>query len=141
MAEHFVTLAEADPDRPAIIDEFASLTRAELNRRVNQLVHGLRGAGLETGDTVAVLSGNRHEYFEAILAVGVSSWVVVPLNWHLTAEEIAYILNDSGAKALLVDAEFADLAEAALSEAPGVAVRILFGGPSPAGFTDYEDLL
>ena len=61
MAENLLPLAEADPDRPAIIDEFAELTRAQFNARVNQLVHGLRGAGLGAGDTVALLADNRHE--------------------------------------------------------------------------------
>ena len=61
MAEQIRDLAEADPDRPAIIDEFAALTRSELNTRVNRLVNGLRAAGLGPGDTVAVLAGNRHE--------------------------------------------------------------------------------
>src|SRR5688500_16007528 len=46
MAEQIRDLAEADPDRAAIIDEFAELTRAELNARVNRLANGLRAAGL-----------------------------------------------------------------------------------------------
>ena len=41
MAEHLRELAEAEPDRPAVIDEFAALTRTELNARVNRLVNGL----------------------------------------------------------------------------------------------------
>jgi len=98
VAEHLRELAEAEPDRPAVIDEFAALTRTELNARVNRLVNGLRAAGVGPGDVVAVLAGNRHENVEAVMACGVGSWILVPLNWHLTAEEIAYILNDSGAR-------------------------------------------
>ncbi len=56
MAENLLSLAEADPDRAAIIDEFTELTRAQFNARVNQLVHALRGAGLGPGDTVALLA-------------------------------------------------------------------------------------
>jgi long-chain acyl-CoA synthetase len=141
MAEQIRDLAEADPDRPAIIDEFAELTRAELNARVNRLVNGLRAAGVGPGDTVAVLAGNRHENVEAVMACGVSSWILVPLNWHLTAEEIAYILNDSGARALLADAEYAATATEAVREAPGVTVRLAFGGEAPPGFEAYEDVL
>jgi acyl-CoA synthetase (AMP-forming)/AMP-acid ligase II len=80
VAEQIRDLAEADPDRPAIIDEFAELSRSELNARVNRLVNGLRAAGLAPGDTVAVLAGNRHENVEAVMACGVSSWILVPLN-------------------------------------------------------------
>ena len=89
MAESLLSLVEADPDRPAVIDEFRTLTRSELNRRVNQLVHGLRAAGLGPGDTLAVLSGNRHEFYEALQAAEASAWVFVPLNWHFTSEELA----------------------------------------------------
>jgi long-chain acyl-CoA synthetase len=141
VAEQIRDLAEADPDRPAIIDEFAELSRSELNTRVNRLVNGLRAAGLGPGDTVAVLAGNRHENVEAVMACGVSSWILVPLNWHLTAEEIAYILNDSGARAILVDTEYAATAVAAAKDAPGVTVRLAFGGGVPEGFEDYEEVL
>ncbi|MGH8991706.1 MAG: AMP-binding protein [Acidimicrobiia bacterium] len=150
MAENLLSLAEVDPDRPAIIDEFTELTRAEFNSRVNQLVHGLRGAGLGPGDTVALLSDNRHEYMETVAATGCSSWVLVPLNWHFTAGELAYILEDSGTKVLLADAAFSDLAVAAAAESPGVEIKIMFGGPAApgargvpedAGFADYEELL
>ena len=141
MAEHLRDLAAADPDRPAIVDEFTELTRTRLDERVNRLVNGLRAAGVAPGDVVAVLAGNRHENVEAILACGVSSWILVPLNWHLTADEIAYILNDSGARALIADTEFAAVAAEATKDTPGVTVRLLFGGEPPNGFGAYEDLL
>ena len=46
MAEHLQQLAATDPGGPAVIDEFGTITRAELNERVNRLVNGLRNAGL-----------------------------------------------------------------------------------------------
>jgi long-chain acyl-CoA synthetase len=141
VAEHLRELAAADPDGPAIIDEFATITRTELNKRVNRLVTGLRAAGVENGDAVGVLCGNRHEYVEAVMACGVGTWILVPLNWHLTAEELAYILNDSGARALLADTEFATVAVEAVKQAPGVTVRIAIGGSLPEGFDAYGDLL
>ncbi|MGH9039262.1 MAG: AMP-binding protein [Acidimicrobiia bacterium] len=141
MAENLLPLAEADPTRPAIVDDFASLTREQFNTRVNQLAHGLRGAGLGPGDTVALLADNRHEWLEAVAATGCSSWVFVPLNWHFTAGELAYILEDSGTKALLADAGFADLAVAAAEQSPGVEVKVMFGGDPAPGFADYEELL
>ncbi|HEV3363489.1 MAG TPA: AMP-binding protein, partial [Acidimicrobiia bacterium] len=141
MAEHLLELAADDPEGPAIIDEFATITRTELNERVNRLVNGLRAAGLGAEDTLAVLCGNRHENVESVMACGIASWIWVPLNWHLTAEEIAYILNDSGAKAILVDTEYAGVAAAALKEAPGVTVRLAIGESAPEGFEAYEDVL
>src|SRR5581483_4635985 len=115
---HLRELAEADPDRPAVIDEFAEFTRAQQNERVNRLVNGLRAAGVGAGEVVALLAGNRHEYVETVMACGVSSWVLVPLNWHLTGEELAYILNDSGARALIADVEFAATAADASPDEP-----------------------
>ncbi|MEW6477577.1 MAG: AMP-binding protein [Actinomycetota bacterium] len=140
MAEHLRELAAADPDGPAVIDEFATISRAQLDERVNRLVNGLRAAGLESGDTVGVLCGNRHEYVEAVMACGIGAWILVPLNWHLTAEELAYILNDSGAKALLADIEFGPVAVDAVQQAPGVTIRLGIGG-TPQGFEAYDDLL
>jgi len=142
VAEHLRELAEADPGRPAVIDEYAELTRSQLNERVNRLVNGLRSAGVGPGDVVAILAGNRHEYVETVLACGVSSWILVPLNWHLTAEELAYILDDSGARALVADTEFAATAAEAVKEAPGVTVRLAVGdGAVPEGFEGYDDVL
>ena len=141
MAEHLRDLAAADPDGPAIIDEFTALTRTQLDERVNRLVNGLRAAGAQAGEAVALLGGNRHESVETVMACGVGAWVLVPLNWHLTADEIAYILNDSGARVLLADAEFAAVAVEAVKEAPGVTVRLVFGGELPEGFEAYDELL
>ena len=141
MAEHLRDLAAADPDGPAIIDEFTELTRTELNQRVNRLVNGLRDRGAAAGDTVALLGGNRHETVETVMACGIGAWILVPLNWHLTPGELAYILNDSGARVLVADAEFAAVAAEALQEAPGVSVRLVFGGETPAGFDSYDGLL
>jgi long-chain acyl-CoA synthetase len=140
VAEHLRELAAADPDGPAVIDEFGMINRTQLDERVNRLVNGLREAGLESGDAVALLCGNRREYVETVMACGIGAWILVPLNWHLTAEELAYILNDSGAKALLADVEFAGVAVEAADQAAGVAVRLGIGG-TPDGFEAYDDLL
>ena len=158
MAEHLRELATADPDGPAIIDEFATISRTELNERVNRLVNGLRSAGVGAGEAIAVLCGNRHENVEAVMASGIGAYILVPLNWHLTADELAYILNDSGARALLADTEYAGVAAEALREAPGVTVRLVIGGArgdggcppdsgggsrqgTPEGFEAYDDVL
>jgi long-chain acyl-CoA synthetase len=132
-------IAEAKGDEVALVDEFVTLTWSELNERQNRLVHGLRGAGLEKGDVVALLGGNRHEWPEVLGAANASSWVLVPVNWHLSADEVAYILENSGARALVADAEYADLASAA-AEQSGVELRIMFGGAAD-GFADYDELL
>src|SRR5688572_26458122 len=104
MAVGLRDIAEKKGDEPAIIDEFTELTWAELNGRVNRLTHALRDEGLETGDVIGLLGGNRHEWPEVLGAASVSSWVTVPINWHFSPDEVAYVVENSGAKALVADA-------------------------------------
>jgi long-chain acyl-CoA synthetase len=118
MAGLLATAAAATPDQAAITDDHATVTWAQLNGRVNQLVHRLRGAGLGVGDRVAVLAGNRREVFEAALACLHGGFTLVPVNWHLTPDEIGYLLADSGARALLVDDERAQAGAAGAAGLP-----------------------
>jgi long-chain acyl-CoA synthetase len=141
MAQLIVPLVERKPaGEPAIVDEFTSLTWSEVNERVNRLIHALRDAGIGTGARIGLLSGNRHEFFEISNACSHTGVTFVPLNWHFTAEEVAYVLDDAGAIGLFADHEFGDLARESAERASGVATRVAFGGPIE-GFTDYEELL
>jgi long-chain acyl-CoA synthetase len=126
-------------DDLAIVDEFGQWTWAEYNDRLNRLIHGLRGLGLGLGDTLCVVGNNRHEWLEAFAAGSSMGLVMVPVNWHFSTEEIAYVLENSGAKAVVGDAEFADTVHTAADEA-GVAIRIAYGGPID-GFTDIEEVM
>ena len=128
-------------ETPAIIDEFGSITFAEYNARSNRLVHALRALGLDVGDTVGFLCGNRHELFTASNAVTHAGITGVPINWHFAADEVAYILDDSAAKAMLVDAEHLDLAIASVEKHGGPEHVIVFGGSAPDGWLELEELL
>jgi long-chain acyl-CoA synthetase len=143
MSEIFREYASHWPDRVALSDEFGETTWSQFDERVNRLIHALRAAGLGRGDTFAVLSGNRREYFEAMAAASHGGWRFVPLNWHWVAEELAYVLANSDSRALLADARFAELAAAALArdDAPQLALAAVMGGPAPAGLADYEQVL
>ncbi len=149
MATLITPFSEEKPDDIALVDDFGSTTWSDFNSRVNQLIHALRDAGLEQGDTFAVISGNRREYLEAFAAAAHGGWLLVPVNWHLVPEEVAYILQDSGSKALLVDARFIELGEKTLEqpERPNLNV-VVFMGPEAADFAEetegyavYEDFL
>ena len=145
MAIQIARIAERKPDAPALIDERGTTTFAQLDRRTNQLISALRGRGLAVGDTVAVMSANRRELFEAIAAYGHAGWVGVPVNWHWTAEELAYVVDDSDAVALVVDDLHLDVALAAGDEHPDrlarCPLRVVIGDEAPEGFVRYEDLL
>ncbi|MCZ6656070.1 MAG: AMP-binding protein [Gammaproteobacteria bacterium] len=126
----------------ALIDDRRTLSWAELDARTNQLVHALRAAGLQVQDTIAVFAGNCVEYFEIMLACTHSGIVFVPVNWHFSAEELAYVINDSGAKLLLVEDAYLATAETAIArgETPTLTKCISIRGQAD-GFEAFEDFV
>jgi long-chain acyl-CoA synthetase len=81
---------------PALIDRHGATSWGELDERVNRLVHVLRSLGVQPGERVAILSGNRREVYEVIQAVAHSGVLLVPINWHFAAEEVQYVVENSG---------------------------------------------
>ena len=131
--------AAARGDDWSLDDGDRRLTWVEENARTNQLVDGLRSLGLGANSCLAILGGNRREWVEAVNAASRSSMVWVPINWHFSVDEVAYVLENSGATAILADADYGDTARAAADQA-GVGTRIVYNG-AIEGFTDYDDLL
>jgi long-chain acyl-CoA synthetase len=128
------------PDRMAIISDAGDRTFAELNANANRLVRALRASGIGHGDSLSLIASNRPEYAEvlnAALRMGVRA---TPVNWHLTGEEMAYIIDNSEAKVVIGDARFANAIEEAVAACPGVTVKLAIGGPI-AGFDDYESVI
>ena len=142
MAELLAPLAARRGAAPALIDEAGSTSWRDFDARVDRLIHALRARGVRAGDTIALLSGNRRELYETMAAASHASWRYVPVNWHWAPEEIAYVLRDADAVALVADGRMADLAAAALSRAdcPPLRARVLVDGRRE-GFEDYEALL
>jgi long-chain acyl-CoA synthetase len=100
--------AHLQPDKPAVIDPDGTVVSfAEVNARANQIVRLLRNAGLKAGDAVALVMPNRHEFVEVQAATRRGGFRLTPVNWHLAADEIAYILNDCEAKAVFGEARVA----------------------------------
>ena len=123
MADLTARFAAQRPHDPALIDEYGTTTWSALDDRVNRLVNGLRARGLRDDDTIALMCGNRREFFEVFLAAAHGAWVVVPVNWHWTADELAYVLANSGAVAAIVDERFASVAALARKDARTAAVH------------------
>lgn len=128
------------PAKEAVVDGEKRLSYRELNRRVNRLVHALLGMDLQRGDRVAILSYNRLEFLEVIMAAAKLGVILVPLNWRLTAPELAFILNDSGAETLFYDTGFLDLAEGVREQTP-LRRFVAFGERDMPRARDYETLL
>jgi fatty-acyl-CoA synthase len=123
--------AAAFPDRVAVVDGDRRLTWAELRERVRRLAVALQESGVEKGDRVAFLALNTTELLEAHFGVPAAGGVLVAINTRLTAAEIAYILDHSGAHVLVVDSSLAHLVEDAPVE------RVLVCGEDG----DYEAFL
>ncbi len=143
MTRLIAPIAGRKGDEPALVDDTGSITWAELDARTNRVVHAARAAGLVPGDTVALMCGNRREFFEVTVAAMHAGLVVVPVNWHWVADELGYVLADSDAAALVVEGRYADVAAEACRDrrTAGCATRIVIGDPVPDGFQRYEDLL
>src|SRR5438445_488280 len=87
-----------------------ALTFAELDRRATRGAHWLISLGLEPGDGIAVLLENRAELVELFFAARRAGLYFTPMSVHLAADEVAYILGDSGAKVLVTSRAMAGLA-------------------------------
>jgi long-chain acyl-CoA synthetase len=141
MASLLKKIADRRGDAVALTDASGSVSWPELNRRVNRLIAGLRAAGLGTGDTIAMMVGNQNEYYEIMAACTHGGWTVVPVNWHWVADELTYVLDDSDAKALIVDGRFLEVAAEAVPRVEGCSICLLIGAEPPAGFQSYGALL
>ncbi len=136
----FWNLAEEYPSRVAVIaPDGAPIRAGDLLARANQYVHGLRFLGLRPGDTLAVVLPNSTLTLELYLAALQAGWYVTPINHHLVAGEIAYILRDSEAKAVVCDARFAESCGRAAREA-GLDARARFSVGEIDGFRPIEEL-
>ena len=132
--------AGRQPDVPAIVCEHGDRTFAELNANANRLARALRARGLQAGDGAALMCANRPQFPEVIAAAQRTGIRLTPINWHLTADEAAYILQDCEAKVFVADARYAEVAAAAARQAPEATVLLSVGGAID-GFEPYDEVV
>jgi long-chain acyl-CoA synthetase len=135
------THASTNPDKPAVIMAPSGrvTSYAELEDRSLRLAHLLHDAGLSEGDHVALLSDNSPEALEVYWAVMRTGMYLTAINWHLSAGEAGYILEDCEATALVASASV-DTAAAVLADAKGIDLALAFGGEVD-GYGVYEEAL
>lgn len=126
MAAGLVDVVADDPGRLLISDGLTSLTGHQFNERVNQVMAALETNGVAEGDRFAVLGGNSVDYVVVVIALLSSGVDAVPVNWHLGAAEMAYILESSRCRGLFVDDDFAALGRDAAAQAD-VEIVLPFG--------------
>jgi acyl-CoA synthetase (AMP-forming)/AMP-acid ligase II len=132
-----------NPEKTAVVDGDLRLTFRELNLRVNRLANALSELGLGRGDRVAVLLYNRAEWAEVMFAMGKLKCAPVPIGYRLKGPEIAFIMNNSEAKALIVGEEFLDVVGRAMPAFKHLerdrAILLCARAPSP--FKRYHALI
>jgi long-chain acyl-CoA synthetase len=124
----------------AVSDGERSLDFAGLALRAEQLARGLARLGIRRGERVALLSTNRVEYVEAYFALALLGAVSVPVNWRLRAGEVAQVLADCEAVAVIAEARFCELVDQEAGHTSSLRARIALG-TAPAGWRAYEACL
>jgi acyl-CoA synthetase (AMP-forming)/AMP-acid ligase II len=121
-----------NPHREAIVSENARRTYAQWETRANQRARALAKTGIKKGDPVATIFLNGHEVLETYLALMKLGAVIVPLNVRFSPRELHYIIDHSGAKALILAREFEASIREIKNDLPGVQSFFKSGGdPSP----------
>lgn len=114
--------AEISPEAVAFSEAGRIWTFAEVNRAADAIAEALEAQGYAEGDRLAILSQNRVEFFLALFACQKTGVILCPLNWRQPAPELVETLSPVGAKGLLFEAGFADVAEA-VCKALGLAAH------------------
>ena len=123
-------LAAAAPDAAALDDLTRRRTRGELVDRATRAGRLLRDAGVAPGGTVALLLGNRVELVEMATAAVLAGARFTAVNWHLTADEVRYVVGDAGARLLVTEPAYAAVAAEAVA---GLGVEVVEAGPQLDG--------
>ena len=128
IADHAIGAAES----PAlIVADDGTVTYGELFERSQRVAALLHEAGLRRGDGVALILPTRPEFFEITWGCQLSGLYYSAVNTHFTPDEVAYVIDDSGAKAVFVDQSMAQLGQRVLEINEGVDVHISVGDALP----------
>ena len=110
MAELIASIIESrGGEEPALIDEAGTLNWGDFNLRVNRLIAALRSSGLGSGDRGGGALDQSSRVLRDLRGLCPLVDACSPRELHLVAEEVRYILENSGARALIVDPRFAEL--------------------------------
>jgi fatty-acyl-CoA synthase len=130
---------EQYPEKTAVVCDGQRLTYSEFNDRAARLAGAVRVLGAEPGDRVAFLSSNCHRLLEGYYGVPSAGAVLLPLNIRLSAGELAYILNDAGAKILFVESQFLPLVDSFRRQLSSVRAFVLNDGEPQADWLESEN--
>ncbi|MGE3577698.1 MAG: long-chain-fatty-acid--CoA ligase [Vicinamibacterales bacterium] len=126
--------------REAVVDGEARWTYAGFFDRCDRWSAALQALGVRQGDRVAYIAPNTHGQLESFYAVPQIGAVLVPINFRLSAQEVAYLITHSGATVVCAAATHLDLVDGLRADLPGVRHFVALEGTRP-GWQDYEGLL
>ena len=141
MTDFLAVHAEGTPQKPAFILGDRVVDFATLHRRANQAANLLTSLGCSEEDRVALMTFNSLEGVEISSGSRRAGLVVVPVNYRLRGAEIAFVLNDSGAKVALADADHVEVMAAARPEVRNDVRFVAIGDHVPPGWLSYRELM
>ncbi len=139
--DYLASHAETKPTKAAVIYGDQVVDFATLNQRANKAANVLKSLGCEQHDRVALMSFNSLTGFEITNGLRKAGLVGVPINYRLRGSEVAYILNDSGARVVGAGPDHVEIVDAARPEVKGDRSFIAVGAKTPPGWLSYRDLM
>ena len=129
------------PEATALRFRGRTTTWTQLQVRVSALAGALHRRGVGAGDRVMILMLNRPEFVEAVLAANSLDAIAVPVNFRLTAAELAYLVENCGAAVVITEPALAPVAAAVRESAPALSAVIVAEAQTGESILGYEDLL
>src|SRR3954466_13350059 len=126
--------------REAVVDGELRLSYAQFFDRCDRWSNALQQLGIKPGDRVAYIAPNTHSQLESFYAVPQIGAVVVPINYRLTADDFAYIINHSGARIVCAHSDYLDAVSTIRDQLPNVEHFVALEG-TKEGWHDYEAAL
>jgi acyl-CoA synthetase (AMP-forming)/AMP-acid ligase II len=131
-------------DEQAIVCGETRYTYSDLKGRVDGLAMGLTERGMGSLDRIAIIYGNCHHFLESYFAAARIGAVLVPINCMLSVKEIAYILENSGSKAIMVEGQLLETVRPAFEQIVSLELVVVTGelnGDMPSKAVMYEELV
>jgi 3-oxocholest-4-en-26-oate---CoA ligase len=143
LADLFEIVADAVPERLALVAGDRRLTYSQLDERANRFAQHLLDRGVEPGDKVAIYSWDRAEWVEAMLGTYKARAVPVNVNYRYVADEARYILDNSDAVAVVFERAFAPVVNAIRADLPKLRHYVVLedGSDAATDAAPYEDAL
>jgi acyl-CoA synthetase (AMP-forming)/AMP-acid ligase II len=120
--------AARHPARTAVVDGDRAFTYREFNQWVNRIANGLAELGYRRGDALALASGNSAEFLATYYAFAKLGTVCVPINLGWRPEEVAYVLDHSGSRGIVVESQLVDTVSEAIAKVTAIADVIVAPG-------------